>query len=950
MKRPLHHAALGALLLAGAAPAALAQPVWQETTYTYDDTVSGHGLPATASVVDPSGPDLTTAFDWDAAGNLVAVTGPDGQRVTAGYRDDRRIAWMVSADQSAADAGLSEYDYDEAGRLVAARTARTVTGTPGAYTGADWATTSIAYTDWGKVESITDPAGDETGFLYYPNDLLLVEEDATGRINRYSYSVSGNMSCVRQYINGEASSTWRVSRRQWTDLHDEPYRWWNGNQVASNCGVDTGYRTERGYDAFYRQAQHVFPDGSAQSWTLDARENRTAETNRAGQVAGFVYDASSRLTEGNYADSRVAFEYDLAGRQTRALADDNTTGSYDRWVDYAYDFAGRIVSETQTANLPGGPLAFQTGYAYDAAGNRTAIVWPDGYVARYAYDGAGHLIEVCEDADGDGSCEQVLAHYEYDRMGRRTRTWFGGTGAASASSSVAAYYEADSDLSRLEHTFGIGSASERTVTFAHAYDGAGRLTATHVDEDGWVWSAGTLAFVRDYANDIETEGTDALDQVDGFQDTGGSTASVSYSYDDNGNLIAASGRLSVHNSRNQLTGFAGNTLNPSTGLPTGSSQTASMRYDASGRRVFMSASSGTDLAFIYADDMTIADIDFESGVYGGVLRRYIPGAAVDERVAMITVNPATGATVSREYYHANRLGSVIAMAGETGSVTAQYVYTPYGVESPYNASGNPYRYTGRRLDAAWGVHYYRDRYYDPQIGRFLETDPAWFTDSTNLYAYVGNNPLNATDPTGRQTWKERTASDESCDESCQGRLDQVDEMRRRMTYAVAESRDQADPVSRWYGENVLDVYDQATNEINEAATQFALTGETDSILDRADAAARVVGADALLNITASAGAIGIGTLSEVGGIEPAIGGIESAIGRAGVANPSGMFGPGGPVIGHPAALGRTLSFLRSGRLFRFGWTRNRGGFQLRRGRGSEHIDVEGAFVRARDVN
>ena len=124
------------------------------------------------------------------------------------------------------------------------------------------------------------------------------------------------------------------------------------------------------------------------------------------------------------------------------------------------------------------------------------------------------------------------------------------------------------------------------------------------------------------------------------------------------------------------------------------------------------------------------------------------GASTDERIAMITVDPNTGAATSREYYHANRLGSVIAMADETGTLTAQYVYTPFGVEDAYNASGNPFRYTGRRLDAQWGIYYYRARYYDPQIGRFLETDPAWYVDSMNLYAYVGNDPVNNIDPTG----------------------------------------------------------------------------------------------------------------------------------------------------------------------------------------------------------
>jgi len=172
----------------------------------------------------------------------------------------------------------------------------------------------------------------------------------------------------------------------------------------------------------------------------------------------------------------------------------------------------------------------------------------------------------------------------------------------------------------------------------------------------------------------------------------------------------------------------------------GGSETARFSYDGFGRRA-QKVAGGVTRSHIYDGEDTL-----EERLSTGGTIRYVHGPGIDQPLASIGV----GGAVS--YYLTDHLGSVVQATDSAGQVTLTRQYDAYG-NLLAGSSVSGYAFTGREWDGETSLYYYRARYYDPKIGRFISEDPIGFGGGINFYAYVENNPVSRLDPFGLDWWE-----------------------------------------------------------------------------------------------------------------------------------------------------------------------------------------------------
>jgi RHS repeat-associated protein len=608
-----------------------------------------------------------------------------------------------------------------------------------------------------EVTAITDSIGRTNQVTYDSSGNVISSRDAQGNVRKATYEPQYNLPKTATDSLNHTSTIIYDTKGNPTRMddalsHGGTLQYDQSGQVIS-VKNDVDSPTTMDYDGRGRVTKVIAPLGRIASATYDNLNRVISSTDPLGRTVQYQYDVLNRIKKAIYPDATfVTMTYDENGN-LKALSDEkgNTT-SYD------YDQMNRLVKRTN-------PLAQYSTYQYDYNNNLKQIIDRqgrtttfdynsrdelicttlfDGTIINRTYDAVGRLVSLDDSRDGRIDWEydildrvvkettsQGTVTYDYDTEGRRTNL------SAPNGYTVSYGYDAADRVTKItkgsqNFQLGYDSADRMTgmtmpngIAASYSFDAAGRINRI-------LYQKGTQ-ILKDFQYTLDV--ADQITQIAGtpahtFGDNLVSASAVnqnnqyttfgseSLSHDASGNLKTKGQTTYQWDVRDRLIGISG------------SGVTASFSYDALGRRASKTVN-GQTLGYQYDG----ADIIQDSN------SQYLQGLGIDDVLSRTTNG-------NNEYYLKDHLGSTVALADQSGSLTTQYGYSPFGQVSKTGTSNNYFTYSGREEDST-GLYYYRARYYSPDLKRFTAEDPIGFSGGqSNLYAYVGGNPISGSDPLG----------------------------------------------------------------------------------------------------------------------------------------------------------------------------------------------------------
>ncbi|MFV8250466.1 RHS repeat-associated core domain-containing protein [Bdellovibrio bacteriovorus] len=709
-------------------PVEIIKPEGSIVSYEYDK-ITGDLL-----VVNDTGTGEKIVREYDSWGNVTKVTDSAGRSTIRKF--DPNTGFLLES--AVVGGAIQRYKYNSIGQLVE----KSLVGSAGSLL------TSIEYDAAGYVNKETLPDGSFLQFSYdlSGNQISAIQTSGVGAPKTYtrSFDAFNRLSTVRDPSGGITSYSYNAL----------------GKLTTIKFPSEKSSHFE--YDILGRVVSKRNPLGIVNSYEYDQRGQVVQEVDGNGNIRRYMYDETGRIKRVQSNDDAISYSY---GEDNRL----SSLSSNSSKINLSYDSRGRVFRESisgqgQVVQYPASNQEFQ----YDASGNLKGIKTGYGDLA-YGYDEAGRLVQVSSPWGG-------VFSISYDSLSRRSRVGrVGGYvdygyGTSGNLQSVSNYVNGSLiDFTQISLNNSL-VASKRSPAgeSIYQYDSSGQLSSASLTGETYQYdllgNRLSDALGREYTYDASGYRLNS----DGVYD---------YLYDANGNQISKISKSGsqhsfkyTYNSANQMVAVK-EYVNFSDVV---ARVEVNYVYDVVGRRIKktvinrqypVDSKKNYTRYYHYSGQNLLAEFDGN----GVMLARYTSDPLKMDEIYSISITSggvAAGLSsqTGQHYLQKDHLGSTTAVVGENGALLQRYKYDSFGkILKIESASGTdvtlnpPVRtsiaFTGREYEDETGLYYYRARFYDPHVGRFIQEDPdpGVLLNPASLnskYVYVQNNPLIFKDPTG----------------------------------------------------------------------------------------------------------------------------------------------------------------------------------------------------------
>jgi RHS repeat-associated protein len=592
-------------------------------------------------------------------------------------------------------------------------------------------------------KTVRAKAGKPQTTTYRYEGQQLTEIDDPAQIERFGFDAQGRQSSRTVTLKTETGKTITSTATYRYDA--------GGTLVAQSLPDGSELQYERDavgqVHAVHHQALPALEGSWATRWM--AGWSRTTLASKLRRDLTGV----SRLTYGNGIEAQWqrSAEGVLARVLYRRTSNPNAPTGLRAWIEQAIPSA-----KAQTIQ-PAAPIAPSAPGAIAEAEDANAL-WD----SRLLYDSAGNLI-VVRDSGAAVSAQARWNHYSYDLLNQLVQAWQ--TTKPASTTLAQSVNDPDTNIAKVwrYHQDSLGNrllmqqpadsqdTPLRKVSTAEQQPSAASLMKLRYADNGNTLAAveGGEAAVRMPAVNSPSAGLPTTDPKQ---------PNHQWQWNPDGTLRA------VLQDGKELARYAYNHEGVRTAKTAGQITVYTL-YDEQRHRIAdLDAQGRITRQYIWMGDQLLAMLDAQkpqapsdgaAGIFGAIAAVWGHLGGEDNRIG---------------YVHGNHLGAPIAVTDHGADTIWQTQYTPYGQriddrgDQPPNAQPTrlDLRLPGQWADAETGLHYNDQRYYDPQLGRYISADPLGLQGGLNRYAYVGNNPLGFTDPLGLVLFAfDGTGNDES---------------------------------------------------------------------------------------------------------------------------------------------------------------------------------------------